>query len=455
MGCVDGHGLRLTGGEDAVGAYNRGVQCLLRLEEGSLHAVAASVALDPTFALGHAALALLGHELCAPVDVEARLLDARRHVGRGTERERSHVEAVERHVAGDSGPLVAHLRRHPTDALLLSVAVPTIAFAGVTTVPAEAWALVEHCAPAYGDDWWFTGLLAFVRQEQGRFDEAMDLSCLSLDVEPGAGHSAHARAHAHYETADHADGLRWMDSWIHGAGSQVDSLSHFSWHAAMHELSLGDLDAVRRRYETELRPHPAMGCRTLVDTGSLLWRWALTPGSGSVPGMDEVLRVVDDALLATPPTPFMALHAAVALCAAEDADGLATLARSCAGRADATHREVAAPLARALRRLVLGDPSGAADDLAALDRQTWRLGGSDAQREVVEETRICALLRAGRYADALVVIDRRLDRRRCRRDEWFQAEAQLTEIWSPFTETFLAASGDGAGPDSTEPSVME
>jgi len=42
---------------------------------------------------------------------------------------------------------------------------------------------------------------------------------------------------------------------------------------------------------------------------------------------------------------------------------------------------------------------------------------------VVEETRICALLRAARYDDAIALVDRRLDRRPCRRDEWFRAEA--------------------------------
>jgi hypothetical protein len=375
-------------------------------------------------------MALLGHELCAPVDIEARLRDARRHAPRATSRERSHVRAVERHVRGDRRALVEHLRRYPTDALVLSAVVPTIAFAGVTQVPQDAWDVVERCAPAYGDDWWFTGLLAFVRQEQGRFDEAMDLSRLSLDVEPGAGHSAHARAHAHYETADHAGGLAWMDGWITGEGVSVDNLSHFSWHAAMHELSMGDLDAVRRRYETQLQPGPALGCRSLVDSASLLWRWALTPGSQGVPGIDEVLRVVDQDLLRCPGSPFMAMHAAVALCAAEDAAGLATLARSCEGRSDPVHVEVAAPLARSLRRMVLGDAGGAADDLAALAPVLWRVGGSDAQREVVEETRICALLRTGRYDDALIVIDRRLDRRHCRRDEsmrWFAgAEARLT-----------------------------
>ena len=123
---------------------------------------------------------------------------------------------------------------------------PTIAFAGVTTVPAGGLGDRRARAPAYGDDWWFTGLLAFMRQEQGRFDEAMELSCRSLDAEPGAGHSAHARAHAHYETGDHA-GRPGLDGRLdhRRRRRQSTACSHFSWHAALHELSLGDLDAVR------------------------------------------------------------------------------------------------------------------------------------------------------------------------------------------------------------------
>ena len=133
-----------------------------------------AVTLDPTFALGHAALALFGHELCAPVDIDARLRDARLHVRRGTERERSHVDAIAEHVARRLRSPGRAPRGYPRDALLLSAAVPTIAFAGVNSVPEDAWEIVERRAPAYGDDWWFAGLLAFMRQEQGLFDEAMD-----------------------------------------------------------------------------------------------------------------------------------------------------------------------------------------------------------------------------------------------------------------------------------------
>ena len=416
MPCRDPYGYALTTSPDAAAAYSRGLLDVLRLKAGALPSLAASITHDPTFALGHAALALLGHELCANVDIESRLRDASLHSGRCTERERSHVHAIANHVAGDSRPLVAHLTTYPLDALLLSTAVPTIAFAGVTEVPEEAWSIVERAIPAYGDDWWFTGLLAFVRQEQGRFDEAMDLSCRSLAVEPGAGHSAHARAHAHYETGDHVAGLAWMDSWVTGDGASIDSLSHFAWHAALHELSLGDLDAVHRRYDAQLRPEHGLGCRALVDTGSLLFRWALTPDARDVPGLEQVAALAGRDVLERPSTPFLAMHSAVTLLALDDRPGLDRLGRWAGSHAHPTQREVVAPLARAMSRLAAGHHSEAADALAALAGPTRRLGGSDAQREIIEETRIAALVRAGRLDEAREVLDARLDRRHSPRD---------------------------------------
>jgi hypothetical protein len=422
MPCRDPYGYPLTTSPAAAAAYSRGLVDVLRLRSGALPSLASSVAHDPTFALGHAALALLGFELCAEVDVQARLRDASLHAGRATERERSHVHAVARHVAGDPRPLVAHLESYPLDALLLSAAVPTIAFAGVTEVPEEAWAIVERARPAYGDDWWFTGLLAFVRQEQRRFDEAMSLSCASLTVEPGAGHSAHARAHAHYETGDHVAGLAWMDGWVTGDGASIDSLSHFAWHAALHELSLGDLDAVRARYDGQLRPEHGLGCRALVDTGSLLFRWALTPDASDVPGLGQVAALAGRDVLERPATPFLAMHSAITLLALDDRPGLESLARWAGAHQHPTQRDVVAPLVRALSQLAAGRCSEAADALAALAGPSRRLGGSDAQREIIEETRIAALVRADRLDEARRVLDARLDRRHSPRDRRWRQE---------------------------------
>jgi hypothetical protein len=423
----DLYGLELSTSPSAGEAYNRGVGALLRVQQGGLTAISESITHDPTFALGHAGLALLGHEYCAAVDVEARMAAALSHAERSSDRERSHVQAVDAHIHGDSRPMIQHLRAYPRDALLLSVAVPTIAFAGVTKVPQESWAIVERAQPAYGDDWWYSGLLAFIRQEQCRWDEAMALSCRSLDVEPAAGHSVHARTHVHYETGDHVAGLDWLDCWIHGPGGRSDNLAHYSWHAALHELSMGDFGAVQARYAAELAPPTVVGCRALVDSCSLLWRWAITPGSADVPDVRTVADVVGDDALDRPQTPFMALHSAVTLCAMGETDRLHRLEGWATRQDDTTYGDVVSPLCAALRALAAGDPGLAADRLSDLLGAVWRVGGSDAQREVVEDTLIAALLAAGRFDEARPVIERRLDRRTCRRDEAFLAAATPTD----------------------------
>jgi hypothetical protein len=154
-----------------------------------------------------------------------------------------------------------------------------------------------------------------------------------------------------------------------------------------------------------------------VDTGSLLFRWAITPGAEDVPDLSLVAETTGRQTLERPATPFLALHAAVTLLALGDRAGLRALASYAGTHERATFREVAAPLSEALLLMASGDCSRGADRLAALAPQVVRLGGSDAQREVVEEARICALLRADRYDEARAVLDARLDRRRSPRDE--------------------------------------
>ena len=182
----DLYGLRLSATQEAAHAYNAGLRRLLLVQAGPGHDMRAAVRADPGFGLAHAGLALLGHEYgVAGVNVSRSLAAATVVERRGTERERSQVAAVAAHVRGEGAAITAHLRAHPRDALMLGVAVPTIAFAGVTDVREEAWALVESLAPAYGDDWWYAGMLAFVRQDQERWTEAAALAARASSLRRG------------------------------------------------------------------------------------------------------------------------------------------------------------------------------------------------------------------------------------------------------------------------------
>ncbi|MDV9179053.1 lycopene cyclase, partial [Streptomyces sp. W16] len=273
---VDGLGLPLSTHAEAATAYRSGLDRVLKVRAGAEDAFARAVALDPGFALGHAALALLGHECGAAVDVPRALADAQRCAHeRADERERSFVDVITRRVRSTDGDraLIRHLDTHPADALALAAAVPTIAFSGVTDLDDDyALRLVERTSPAYDGHWFHTSLLAFLRQEQGRLHEAGELAHRALGVEPASGHAVHALAHVHYESGAHEAGRDWLDGWVSGQGRGAVHRAHFSWHIALHELALDDPAAVRRRWFAQLAPGRVTGVRALVDSGSLLWR---------------------------------------------------------------------------------------------------------------------------------------------------------------------------------------
>jgi uncharacterized NAD(P)/FAD-binding protein YdhS len=429
-------GMPLSTTAEAATAYNAGLERVMRLQNGGDDLIRQATELDPHFAVAHAALAMLGHEAGADADVQACLGAAREAVRRrGDDRERSLVDVVGQRVLDtrDSGAraLMAHISSYPRDVLAVSAAVPTIAFSGVTDIQHEAWELVEGLAPAYGDHWWYISLLAFTRQDQSRFDDAGMLAESALSCEPSSGHAVHAQTHVMYETGQHEDGRVWLDHWVTESGRSASHRAHFSWHAALHELSLGDTEAVRKRYYSQLAPPAVTGVRSLIDAASLLWRWkvALTDWDSAVAGglagragsafagepapppVDPVLGAVGASLIDEPETPFVAMHAAIGLAAAGDVERLSRLRAHCQRAADAPMRTIVAPVCDAM--------------IAAVEERwhdTWRLladvypvlvrvGGSYAQREVIEETLLYALVCAGEAERALALLDERLDRR--------------------------------------------
>lgn len=413
---TDVYGLCLTTDATAARAYNDALGRLLRLQDGAERGLREAVEHDPDFVQAQAALALLGHEWGTTTDWGRRLDRAHAAASRRflDDREVSFLRAVTTRLRTDeatgAAALLRHVRLFPRDALAVSVAVPTVAFGGLTSGRQTA-DLVESLGRSYGDDWWYAGQLAFVRQDQERWEEAEALAAYALSVEPASGHAVHARAHVFYETGAHAEGLAWLDEWIGGCGRQANHRSHFSWHAALHELMQGDLDGVRRRYARELAPPEVHGSRALVDSAALLWRCRVTGAWQDDLPVQQACEAAPVGWLSEPPTPFAAMHSALALAADADDVGLAALRDVAARHADPVFRDVVAPLCAALARLVEGWYADAADALTALLPRTGALGGSAAQREVLEDTLVHALALAGRTTEAAAVLDRRLDRR--------------------------------------------
>jgi hypothetical protein len=115
--------------------------------------------------------------------------------------------------------------------------------------------------------------------------------------------------------------------------------------------------------------------------------------------------------LTAPPTPFAAMHGAVLLAADGDAAALTALADRSERSDDRVFRDVVAPLCTGLVSVVDERWNAAAATLSRVVATMDPLGGSKAQREVVEDTLVHALAMAGRGAEAAALLDERLSRR--------------------------------------------
>jgi hypothetical protein len=79
--------------------------------------------------------------------------------------------------------------------------------------------------------------------------------------------------------------------------------------------------------------------------------------------------------------------------------------------------EVAPVVCRAVAAFADGDYAGCAGLLLPALPETVRLGGSHAQREVIEDLLLMALIKSGEPAKAMALLDARLHRRPSPRDE--------------------------------------
>jgi hypothetical protein len=382
------------------------------------------LALDPGFSAGRATAALWAVFMGAGFDARAEVESAK--AGRmDHEWERSYVAVVAETVERGRWPAMpqwlAHHDAHPGDLVGLMVAAFLLETSTGSGVDEEAARRTQRSMDTVGEDAMLLGFLAMLAQDRGDLDTTYRLATRSLELDPTSFSGGHPMAHVYFESGDHDNGRTWLDGWLPTTDQQAPFGGHLVWHAALHDLALGDGDGALARY-------PGCGGSTaggrLIDGPSLLWRCQLL---GHVPsGTDPVTPRVSDLaqdLMDGVPFTFLGVHVALALATAGDADGLRRFGHNARGF-DAPGAATMLPdLASGLAAYVEGDHDRAADALLRFEPYQWDVGGSHAQREVFEDTLIHALVRAGRLEDAAQRLRVRLDRRPSALDADLLAEA--------------------------------
>jgi hypothetical protein len=388
-----------------------GVDRLLSADAGIVAAFEQAVAADESFALAHLGLARTlqvqggGSEIKGPLDRGLALVMGT------TSREQGQIAIFEQILTGRGGAailaILAHLKAWPGDAMVLAPITGVfglIGFSGEAGREAEQLAVLEPFASAYGDDWWFRMVLAFAEIEPHEYDRGRQIIETSLRGFGRNAHGAHIRAHLFYELGERKAGLAYLDDWSRDYSSEGQLHCHISWHRALWSLETGRRERAWKIYRTCLKPNAAWGppLNVLTDCVSLLLRAEM---AGAAVDRSLWNEIAEYAARWFPSSRiiFANVHAALALAMAGNRVALHRIVEN--GQAPAA--DILPPIARGFDAFARGKWAKVVEETGPVLETHERVGGSRAQRDLLEYTVTCALLRNGQRDDALQLISRR------------------------------------------------
>ena len=334
------------------------------------------------------------------------------------EREQAHLAALSYMVQGSRAAAVAvldrHLMHYPFDIIAHQGAALIDGFLGrfpwIRDRSARALPLWPKDQPGYATLLAFHG---FGLEEAGDYTRAEDESRAAAELEPLSFWPHHTVAHVMEMTGRPEDGLGWMAAreplWsTPGHMNQV----HIWWHKSLFHLELGQYDAALALYDRPMRATQRPVALSLTNATALLWRLdTLGCDIGDRwPEQADLWRDHADGKCLV----FADIHAAMAeLRSRREAlveRRLEAMRETAASSLEAAglYGTVGIPVVQGLRAFHRGAYAEAVESLLPVRVDLWQIGGSHAQRDIVDWTLTEAALRAGQRDVALSLAYERL-----------------------------------------------
>ena len=417
----DQQGLTLAGSPRSAEAFDRAVADYFGLTGDPVGILKQALESDPEFALGAVAIAglfMIGGFRGDHPQVTAALASAESAIRSASSRERMHLAAARAWSEGRSPDAAlaweAILADWPTDALALRFCQDAYLFLGRSLSIRDS---VARVLPAWNFDnplsSFVLGAYAFGLEETGELGLAEEAGRKALARNPRDGWATHAIAHVMETAGRREEGIAFLKK-TRGDWSPARFISgHNGWHLALFLIEEGRLRDALADYDHFTAPR-LVDDLTLdrVDAASLLWRIELAGadvGDRWGPVARAWMAHVDDHVLA-----FNDLHCALAAARSPNKDDLGRFRRSLdeyerhgSGHNRLVTAEVGLRFIEGALAYAAGDWGRAIDAIVQVRFETFRIGGSHAQRDIVDRTLMAAAERAGDRALVKTLLDER------------------------------------------------
>ncbi|OHV31346.1 MULTISPECIES: hypothetical protein [Pseudofrankia] len=332
-------------------------------------------------------------------------------------RETHHLAAARAWADGDWQAATRALRgalvANPRDLLALKVAQDLCFFLGNRQ---ELRDVVARVLPAWPDSdpaWGFVqGMYAFGLEENADYAGARDAARRALARDPKDVWAVHALAHVFEMEGSLDPGVSFLTSSAPDWRNSYFAV-HNWWHLGLYLLELGRADDALALYDERIRAVRSTEWLDIVDAAALLWRLALY--GKDVAGRAAALAADISDLVGASTYLFNDWHAVMTFGLAGDHARAAQVVAANQNPTAPTNRLAAERAGRTLltafSAFTAGEPAATVDLLIDIRPEAHVVGGSHAQRDIIDLTLMAAATRSGQAGLARALVTERVARK--------------------------------------------
>ncbi|MFO1024446.1 MAG: tetratricopeptide repeat protein [Acetobacteraceae bacterium] len=414
-----------TGSAGTVAAFDHAIDGYLGYRSDLMRRLEALLKQEPDFGMAHVFkgyMMMAGYRADLLPAARAAAETANRFTLVATPREQAHAAALAHWVAGDAERAIAVwdqiLDEHPHDILAFRLAHfinfwlgrPEAMLASVLQVE-RAWSPDQ---PGYVA---ILGCRCFAHEESGYYLEAEHAGREAIRRDPTDLWAAHGVAHVLEMTGRRREGIDWVTGLQERWDGGNNLKHHLWWHQAMYHLELGETDKVLALYDAAFRdmasPLTTAAPDLYIDVqnaASMLYRL----GRHGIPAGDRWTELADKAearigdcqSVFTLPHWMMALAATGRDTAAQRMLGAMEDFAAADGPLPALVKAIGLPVTRAVLANGQGRHADAVAHMRPIIGDMYRLGGSHAQQDVLEQVYLDSALKAGADDDVRLILER-------------------------------------------------